>query len=353
MIDTPTVTEGPAEKLVGLTLLDFWVVEKNILHDAGDEGQSRSCFYRAVSADGRAAFVKAFDFRHEDMHGDIDRLEHMVREFANERRVHELCTKNSLSRVTTIYGSGKVTVDGFPVNFLVCEYADGSMRELQPPGCPTIPPHERLIGLRQVASALAQLHSVGVAHQDVKPSNAVHFNRDQLKISDLGSSSCTALDAPPHDDLSYAGQPGYAPYELLYNDTATTWYKRRVGCDLFLLGNLVFTSFVGHSLSYIVMHGISPNLRYTESTHDYQEVLPDLVAAHFELVPAFLSATAPACIAEDLITMVLAMCHPDPARRGHPKNLLSSKAQFSVERFVGKLDSLARRARVDTYVQAT
>lgn len=353
MIASHAIKQGPAEKLVGLTLLGQWTVKEKIQHDPGDEGQSRSSFYRAVGQDGRAAFVKAFDFRHEDMHGDIDRLEHMVREFANERRVHELCTKHSLSRVTTIYGSGKVTVDDFPVNFLICEYADGSMRELQPPGCPSIPPYLRLIGLRQVASALAQLHSVGVAHQDVKPSNAVHFNGDTLKISDLGSSSCTQFDAPPHDELSFAGQPNYAPYELLYGDKSSIWYNRRIGCDLFLLGNLVFTSFVGHSLSYLVMHGISENLRYTEGPRDYREALPDLVASHYQVVPDFLRVMAPECIAEDLIDMVLAMCHPDPALRGHPKNLLSPKAQFSVERFVSKLDALAKKARIESNVQAT
>lgn len=352
MSSVPATQPGPAEKLVGLTLLNTWTVEQKIQHDPGDEGQARSSFYKARSQDGRAAFVKAFDFRHEDLHGDIDRLEQMVSEFANERRVHELCKKHQLSRVTTIYGSGKVTVDDFPVNFLVCELADGSMRELQPPGCPSIPPYERLLGLRQVASALAQLHSVQVAHQDLKPSNAVHFNGNFLKISDLGSSSCAALDAPPHDEWSCAGQPNYAPYELLYSGAEAPWYNRRIGCDLFLLGNLVFTSFVGTSLSYLVMHGIAENLRCTPEPRDYNEVLPDLVASHFQVVPEFLRVMAPVCIAEDLIEMVLAMCHPDPAQRGHPKNLLSPKAQFSIERFVSKLDALAKRARIDANVQA-
>lgn len=213
-------SEGPAERLVGLVLGEKWVVHERISRDPGDTGQSRSACYRAVSLDGAAAFVKAFDFRQDDRSGDTERLERNVREFNHERKVHEYC--NNLRRVTRIYDSGSVLVDGEVVHYIVCECADHSFRSRQPPGDESVLPHERLYALRKIASAICQLHSAGVAHQDVKPSNAVCFSNEMVKLSDLGSSSCLHLPAPPHDEDPIVGQPNYAPYELLYPNASST-----------------------------------------------------------------------------------------------------------------------------------
>lgn len=342
----PLVPEGPAERLVGLVLNDQWMIHERLVRDGGDTGQSRSSCYRAVSRDGKAAFVKAFDFRQDDRSGDTERLERNVREFNHERKIHEHC--NRLSRITRSYDSGTVMVADQAVHFIVCEFAAQSFRSWQPPGEAGVPAHERLRALRKIASALVQLHGAGVAHQDVKPSNAVCFDGERIKISDLGSSSCQHLPSPPHDDDAVVGQLNYAPYELLYPSAGTsTWQRRRFGCDVFLLGNLIFTAFVGASLTVAVLHGIDEKLRPDCCACSYEEVQSDLITAHFELVPLFLRVFVPAVVAEDVIKLVLALTHPDPARRGLSSGLVQGERQFDLQRSVGTLNTLARRAELD------
>lgn len=340
-------SEGPAERLVGEALNGKWIVHERLTRDAGDTGQSRSSCYRAVSRDGQVAFVKAFDFRQDDRSGDTERLERNVREFNHERKIHEHC--NHLSRVTRIYDFGHVMVADQAVHFIVCEFAARSFRCWQPPGEINVPAHERLRALRKIASALIQLHGAGVAHQDVKPSNAVCFDGERIKISDLGSSSCQQLPSPPHDQDAIVGQPNYAPYELLYpNAGSSTWQRRRFGCDVYLLGNLIFTAFVGASLTVVVLHGIDEKLRPDRCVCNYEEVLPDLITAQFELVPLFLRECVPDVVAEDLIRLVLALTHPDPAKRGLSPGLVQGERQFDLHRSVGTLNTLAMRAEQDS-----
>lgn len=336
-----------AEALVGITLHDRWLVTQRLRNDPGVTGQSRSSCYKAVDTrdDRRSAFVKAFDFKHEEATTDTDSLERMLREYNHERNVHLMCRDDGLSRITQIYDSGKTSVNGHTVHFIVCECARGTLRETHPPGQAGVPAYEVLEGLRDVASALSQLHTARIAHQDVKPSNAVFFEHAFLKLTDLGSSSSTRLPSPPHDDDPMAGQPSYAPYELLYDSIAAKWYERRVGTDFFLLGNLAFTSFVGTSVTIPVLHSIPHAMRRENFKGEYREVMPLLVEAHFELVPQFIEACVPDPIREDLASIVLEMCHPDPDKRGHPRNIAGSGARFGLERYISRFDFLSKRMK--------
>ena len=336
------VPEGPAERLVGMTLLDKWRVIERIRRDVVRSGEPRSSCYRAESKEGESAFIKAFDFRLTDVDTDPKALENMVREFNHERDVHELCRDKRLARVTRIHDASKVVIEGQAVHFLVCEYAPQSLRDAHPPGRESVPPSERFDGLRKVASGIAQLHGADVAHQDIKLSNAVACASGEVKVSDLGSSSCKSLPPVPHDSLSFCGQPNYAPYELLYNYQGS-WMERRIGCDMFLLGNLAYTSFAGHSLSWMVLHSLPEELRHHNSD-DYELVLPHLIECHNELVPLLVAQSFPGVVAEDAKRLILSMCHPDPRVRGLAINKHRS-VQFSLERCISALDLMARKCR--------
>jgi serine/threonine protein kinase len=338
--------DGPAEKLVGLTLLDSWVVIEKVAFDKGDTGRSRSCCYMAVDDDRRQAFVKAFNFEILDLAGETEELQKQLAEYHNERKIHEHCS--NLRRVTRIYGHGHKVIDGKAVHYIVCESGDVSLRRSQPPGDSSIPASERLIALRQVTSALIQLHRLRVAHQDIKPSNVVNFSKDQIvKITDLGSASCSELPSPPHDEEPYVGQVNYVPYELLYSRSVEpNWYRRRIGCDVYLLGNLIFTSFTGVSLTSAVLHGIPESLRHTEFSAEYDEVLPDLITQHDLIVPCFLSETTPEYIRNEIIDLVQRLCHPDPMRRGVGRGVVESDRAFDLQRCEGVLDRLAKKAGI-------
>jgi serine/threonine protein kinase len=188
---------GAAERLTGLVLLDTWTVQQRIRQDDGISGSSRSACYRAISPKRDLAFVKAFDFRQQELGGDIDALERMVREYTHERNVHFFCRDQGVNRIARIYDAGKIIVDGAAVHFLVCEWADKCLREHQPPGDDSVSASDRFLAMKDAAAALAQLHYNGVAHQDIKPSNAV-CTVGQVKLTDLGSSSCVSIEAPPH-----------------------------------------------------------------------------------------------------------------------------------------------------------
>jgi len=329
-----------ADLLAGKVLLDRWVVTEKLMRDEGGSGEARSVCYRAVDSLGNAAFVKTFDFKALERRGDIQKLEDMAREFNHEKKVHELCLDKKLARVTRIYDSGMCEVDGQVIHFIICEYAPRSLRDAHPPGDLGVAASKRLISLRHVAAGLAQLHGIGVAHQDVKPSNAVAFDNGSVKVTDLGSSSCTSLPPAPHDEYSFCGQPNFAPPELLYGESGT-WHKRRVGCDMYLLGNLLFTSFVGESLTYILCHGLPRELRHTEFTGSYELVLPVWVGLHYLVVPEFIRQSAPAEVAEELSQIVIEMCHPDPDQRGHRQNMKGSGARYGLERYISAFDRLA------------
>lgn len=335
--------EGPAERLVGKTLIDGWIVDHRVTRDPGCTGQTRSACYCAKRGTD-VAFVKAFDFRGEEKSRTVDQLNAMTAEFINERSVHQICRTEGLTRVTGILGDGTVEVDGEVVHYLICEFADRCLREIHPPGEHGIPPAERLLALRQVASALEQLHSASIAHQDVKLSNVVR-DSDLFKLTDLGSSSCKSLPPAPHDLESFAGQVAYAPYELLYGERGS-WEQQRLGCDIFLLGNLAFTSFVGVSITWWVMHGLRAELRPFEG-HDvrFSEVLPNLLENHYAVIPVVVEELVPPSIADEFLALINTMCHPDPAKRGHPKNLSGRGSRYGLERYTSKFNQLATIVR--------
>jgi serine/threonine protein kinase len=342
-MSTPAEVLGPAERLLNVELVDGWVVTNRITRDPGCTGQSRSACYCAKKGD-ETAFVKAFDFRGEEKTRTVDQLNDMTAEFINERRVHEICRDNNLTRVTTIIGSGGVEVSGEVVHYIICEFAERSLRELHPPGEEVIAPAERLLALRQVTSALEQLHGASIAHQDVKPSNAVRHD-GVFKLTDLGSSSCKHLPPAPHDLEWFAGQPAYAPYELLYAERGS-WEQRRLGCDIFLLGNMAFTSFVGHSITYFVVGTLPEAMKpFGDHAVRFTEVLPDLVENHRQMIPEVVNVCVPAVIAKEFLELIDTMCHPDPQRRGHPKNILGSGSRYGLERYRSKFDQLAAIAR--------
>ena len=339
-----STVDGPAESLLGLKLLGKWRVVERIRRDSIRSGEPRSSCYRAICDEGEEVFVKAFDFRQADIDTDPKALECMIREFNHEREVLDLCRNKKLARVTRIHEASKVIVAGHAVHFLVCEYAPKSLREAYPPGEESIPNYLRLEALRQVAAGVSQLHWVGVAHQNIKPSNAVAYSSGHVKVTDLGSSSCRVLPPVPHDLLSFCGQPNYAPYELLYNFDGTCWVQRRIGCDMFLLGNLIFTSFSGSSLSVFLMHMLREELRY-DKAGDYEMVLPYLIEAHNEYLPVMIEQTFPSIVHADASKLLLSMCHPDPRIRGVALNG-SKYNQYALERCISALDLMAKKCRV-------
>ena len=138
-----------------------------------------------------------------------------------------------------------------------------------------------LRSLHNVAVALNELHSVNIAHQDVKPSNVMLFENNRIsKIGDVGRSSLLGEKAP-HDHLVCAGDRTYSSLEQLYGWSDSDWEIRRYSCDMYMFGNLIYTYFNGASLNYSILNTLSPEYRPKSmgGTYNgtYNDILPVLI----------------------------------------------------------------------------
>jgi hypothetical protein len=48
----------------------------------------------------------------------------------------------------------------------------------------------------------------------------------------------------------------------------------------------------------------------------------------------------------DIIQLIEFLCHPNPEKRGHPQNIKSKGSNYSLERFVSRLNILHRKAEL-------
>ena len=181
----------PHEALTGIDIQGGWMVRDQIRKTDNATGGHFSCGYVIEHADGRRGYLKALDFFSmlpESVDPARD-LEPLIRAFNFERDLLETCRKNRLSHIVSALDSGAVTVSGFAppatVQYIILELADGDVRKLMAIN-DEFDLAFALRTLHQIAVGLKQLHGIGVAHQDLKPSNvsfSTDFNLPRLETS--------------------------------------------------------------------------------------------------------------------------------------------------------------------------
>jgi eukaryotic-like serine/threonine-protein kinase len=339
-----------AEQLVGFTLPGNWAVVEKRKPSKAATGGKFSVGYIVANADGRRGFLKALDyaaaFQQAAQPGQAlaDLLRTMTDLFIFERDICERCRRRSLSQVVHAIDSGSVQVipgDPFSnVDYLIFDLADGDIRSY-------LDAEEKFDlafafrSLHHIAVGLGQLHRADMAHQDLKPSNVLFFQKERSsKIGDLGRAWSRELRAP-HDDFLIAGDPGYAPPEFHLGSVPTDVEKRRFGCDLYLLGSLIVFFFTRVNMTALLFKQLTRGNRAPQWTGDYDSYLPYLQAAFADALQEF-GEHVHGSFRGSLMEMVKQLCDPDPDRRGHPLNRGSSR--FSLERYISKLNLLAFRA---------
>ncbi len=178
----------------------------------------------------------------------------MTEAYNFERDLLETCGAKRMSRVVKALSSGQVDAvpGGVPVNYLIFEEAKGDVRGyLDEADAFDIAWVLRV--LHHIATGLNQLHSAGIAHQDMKPSNALIFEDGASKVADLGCAD-QAGSQSPRGEQRVPGDRTYAPPELLYGHVPSDWKQRRQACDLYHLGSLALFLFTGVTTTYRGRH---------------------------------------------------------------------------------------------------
>lgn len=238
-----------AEKLEGLTLSNGWIVLEHLARNPNGSGGTFSQSYR-VKRGEQVGFLKAFDFAHAFKPGaDTTELIQLLTSAYNyEKAILAHCSHRRLSNVVLAMDHGHVQVPGLGemegrVFYLVFEMAEGDVR-CQLDVNKSFDALWCMHALKDICLGLWQVNREMIAHQDVKPSNVLSFSGDEFKLSDFGRSSRRG-HAVWYDGQDFPGDRTYAPPELLYGYTHPDFVPRRVGCDLYMLGNLAAFLFSG------------------------------------------------------------------------------------------------------------
>ena len=343
-----------ADQLVGVELKNGWVVTKHLARNPNGSGETFSQSYEAKLGN-RVAFVKAFDFWQAFEPGvdTAEAIEVLIVAYNHERTVLEHCKDRRLSHVVHAVDHGSVNIPNMAamegrVFYLIFEKADGDVRcqmdmsrRLDTLWC--------MKALKDVSLGLWQVHKELIAHQDTKPSNVLTYNDNTFKIADFGRSSRVGHSIR-HDNFAVAGDRSYAPPELLYGVLHPEFAPRRIGCDLYMLGNLAAFLFSGVNVTAHLLGHLDKQHHPSLWRGTYDEVLPYL-ARSFAQVLDDLRPMIDERVREDIIQIISELCSPSLAMRGHPKGMGTGR-QYSLERYVTRLELLSKRLQIGARKQA-
>ena len=333
----------PAEMLLGLTVGNGWRVKEKLAAPPGATGGNFSVGY--VVENGRQqAFLKALDYSRALRAPDPARaLQALTEAYNFERDVLGRC--RGMSRVVAAIADGSVAVqvngNAEVVQYLILEKADDDARAFLNKSS-SFDLAWSLRALHHVSLGLQQMHQRQMAHQDLKPSNILVFGRGSSKIGDVGRAWHKGV-AAPHEAITCAGDPAYAPPELLYDHLEPDSNARRTGCDCYLLGSMVLFFFTNVAATPAILAHMQPSHFPRIWSDSYARVLPFVRDAFDEVAEAFEAALLPP-LDKELSAIFRQLCDPDPKLRGHPADHASVGNSYSLQRYVGKFDTLARKA---------
>lgn len=337
--------------LEGKILEDGWVVGKQIANKYEDRGGVYSCCYE-VSNGERKGFLKAFDYSGAEKAGVKDTAEYLkniLNAFTLEKKILDLCTNSKCKNVIRLLSHGGLIIEEarYPkVEYLILEFAEkGDLQSALEENNQKM--EWKLRSLHQLCKGLNQIHKLNIAHQDLKPQNIV-ITEESTKISDFGSAMPiyeSFENLPEHLKSDYCGTWAYAPPDLLYGEVHDDPITSRIGCDIYLLGSMIVYYFTNINMTALIKDNLAPELCWTNWKNNYgkyKEVLPFLIQAFEESLDQIRKEINDKDVEEKVILMIRYLCHPDPTRRGHQKNINGTGENYDLNRFITMFDVLAR-----------
>lgn len=338
----------PAKYLTGMTLGDGWKVKQNITKVTSEGSKCFSESY-LVEKDGHTAILKALDLSIALLDKEPTKaLVQLSKSYDFERELLELCQSKRLDRIINILAQG--TVEPFngsiiPAPYVILEFTELDIKS-QIDFDSRLNTAWLLRILHNVSVGLWQLHGQGIAHTDLRPEHIVEFSKKLQKLTELGMSDKKGYETPNKDILS-SGDPSYLTPEFLYGQTETDWIYKSQGTDIYHLGNLAFFLFTQSTFNtwlYFYLDDLNPDYRPGKWGGTFNEVLPYLIDAYDKSVCFFIAFIEDQELREKLEIILRQLCHPDPKKRGHPKNIQSIGSSMSVERYISQFDYLSKMA---------
>ncbi|MPT14500.1 MAG: hypothetical protein E2601_06295 [Microbacterium sp.] len=334
--------------LEGLVLPGGWTVGSL---NAKAKDARFSVSYPVFNEQGRQGFMKVLDLA--DVFGDIDDLNQALGDYIAERDLLMLCGEAALSRVVVAVAHGKVTLPDFmptlsTAHYIIFEHADrGDLNDaLSDAGLDDVA--VRLDLIHDFAVGIRQLHKQEIAHQDIKPANALVFARPEGgnpkgKVADLGRAHKSGIPTS-HSGAVVPGDRSFAPPELLYGYQHPDIATRRFGGDVYQLGSLICYAFSGVTMNALLSDHLATSHHWDSFGDGYPQALPYLEGA-FAAALTDLEETLPRSVAPEVLRLVTYLCEPDLEQRGHPRSRGAYGSRFALERVVGELNLAAVRAR--------
>jgi serine/threonine protein kinase len=267
-----------------------------------------------------------------------------------ERDLLAKCRDRRLRRVVTPLADGSVQVPGNfgllgNVAYVIFELASGDIRS-EVANWQQFDLAWSLRSLHHTSTGLSQLHSAGIAHQDLKPSNVLVFPAEGAKVADLGRASYVH-GASQVDALQIPGDVGYAPPEQWYGWQHSPGFDSRYVADLYLLGSLLFFYFMTTSAATALrLKLIKRQPGFTGS--GFLQDLPYLQQAFSETISDLEGVLSPLAgkLTPELVMIARQVCEPDPRRRGDPNARTSGRLQHDIQAYISRFDRLAKQAEL-------
>ena len=358
---------GGASNLIGTCITGqrtgrTWTVTEQLKFEPGRSAGVFSICYKIIDAEGNEAFLKASDVTLALAKSDpLLALIEITTAHQFERTILEHCRGNRLDKVVTALDSGTLEVidNGTRdmVFFIVFELAKGDLRKFV-----SVKEGNDLVwilsAMHSFATAVSQIHSVGIFHNDLKPANVLVFENDE-KVADFGRAT-SPLHPVPHDPNLCAGDRRFAPPEQLYfsdNGAAEMdrFLKARAG-DLNNLGSVIHFLITKRMLTPDVINRLTiahkPNRSAGGWCDSYDSVLPFWRQSYDAAITEFFDDLPETWITrykfalEEIKLIILHLCEPDFRLRGDLVASEVNPAKYSIEKIISRLDNLRSRVLV-------
>jgi serine/threonine protein kinase len=346
-----------AENMKGLDLDGGWHVDERVERTPKGTGGYSSISYIVSKKDGEKAFLKSLDFSSAMQEEDLTRkLYELTSTYEYERNLLRQCKDKRLRHVVVPLADGTVKVPGNfgeldRVPYLIFPMANGDIRAEVERWKKFEKKFDLAWALRSLhhsAIGLQELHAIGIAHQDIKPSNVLVFPIEGSKLTDLGSAS--QVGNPSRSDKKMVpGDVSYAVPEQWYSWSQSQDFAERYLVDLYRLGSLIFFFFADCSATDALQLKLSIKFgkEFTRSDfisdlpymqHAFEETLNDLREMVKELAGD---------LTDEIIIIAQQLCDPDPRRRGDPvARAATFRRQHDIQAYISRFDRLASTAEL-------